>query len=115
MTCSFPGGASQVALMLKSSPDNAGDIRDMSSIPESGRPPEGGDGSPLQYSFLESALEGGSWKATVHRVPKSGTQLKQLSAQHSSRILEKKAFTTFSNSHVSHCRRMGYKPISNKS
>jgi len=66
------GGASKVALMLKNPPDNAGDLRDMSSVPESGRSPEEGDGNPLQYSCLESALDRGSWKATVHRVPKSG-------------------------------------------
>ena len=66
------GGASKVAPMLKNPPDNAGDLRDMSSVPESGRSPDVGDGNPLQYSCLESALDRGSWKATVHRVPKSG-------------------------------------------
>ena len=44
----FPGSASG-----KEPPANAGDIRDMSSIPGSGRFPGGGHGNPLQYSCLE--------------------------------------------------------------
>ena len=37
--------------MVKNPPVNAGDVRDMSSIPESGRSPEEGDGNPLQHSW----------------------------------------------------------------
>ena len=33
----------------------------------------------LQYSSLENPMDGGAWQATVHRVTKSRTQLKQLS------------------------------------
>ena len=40
--------ASQVILVVKNLPATAGDIRETSSIPESGRSP-GGDGYPLQY------------------------------------------------------------------
>ena len=40
-----------MALVVKNSPDNAGDIRDSGSIPELGRAPGGGHGSPLQYSL----------------------------------------------------------------
>ena len=40
-------GASQVALMVKNPPANAGGIRDMGSIPGSGRSPAGGHGNPL--------------------------------------------------------------------
>ena len=47
-------GASQVALMIKNPPANAGDIRDMGLIPGSGRSPGGGHGNPLQYSSLEN-------------------------------------------------------------
>jgi len=47
-------GASQVALVVKNPPDNAGDIRDAGSILGSGRSPGGGDGNPLQYSCLEN-------------------------------------------------------------
>ena len=40
-------GASQVALVVKSPPANAGDIRDAGSIPGSGRSPGGGQGNPF--------------------------------------------------------------------
>ena len=39
--------ALQVALVVKNLPANAGDIRDVGSIPGSGRSPEGGHGNPL--------------------------------------------------------------------
>ena len=42
-------------------PANAGDLRDAGSIPGSGRSPGGGHGSPLQYSCLETPLDGGAW------------------------------------------------------
>ena len=47
-------GASQVVLVIKNLPANAGDVRDTGSIPELGRSPEGGHGNPLQYSHLEN-------------------------------------------------------------
>ena len=37
-----------------------------------------GNGSPLQYSCLENAMDGGAWWAAVHGVTKSWTRLKQL-------------------------------------
>ena len=40
--------------MVKNPSANAGDIRDMGSIPGSRRSPGGGDGNPLQYSCLEN-------------------------------------------------------------
>ena len=40
--------------MIKNPPANAGDIRDLGSIPGSGRSPGGGHGDPLQYSCLEN-------------------------------------------------------------
>ena len=40
----------------------------MSSIPESGRSPGGGNGNPLQYSFLENSMNRGAWWATVQEV-----------------------------------------------
>ena len=49
-------GASQVALVVKNLPANAGDIRDASSVPGSGRSPGGGRGNPLQYPCLENLL-----------------------------------------------------------
>ena len=60
-------------LVVKNLPANAGDIRDMGSIPGSGRSPGGGHGNPLQYSCLENLKDGGSWQATDHRVTKSLT------------------------------------------
>ena len=39
----------------------------------------GGHGNPLQYSSLESPMDREAWQATVHRVTKSWTRLKQLS------------------------------------
>ena len=47
-------GASQVVLVVKNPPANTGDIRDVDSIPESGRSPRGGNGNPLQCSCLEN-------------------------------------------------------------
>ena len=61
---------------------NAEDIRDerdAGSIPGLERSTGGGHGTPLQYSYLEKPMDGGAWKATIHRVAKSKTQLKQLS------------------------------------
>ena len=43
--------ASQVVLVVKNWPANAGDV---SLIPGLERPPGGGHGNPLQYSFLEN-------------------------------------------------------------
>ena len=57
---------------------NAGDIRDVGSIPGSERSPGGGHGNPLQYSCLENAMDRGAWHALVNRVAKSFTRLKQL-------------------------------------
>ena len=69
------GGASKVALMLKNPPVNAGDVRDMSSIPESRRSLGKGNGNPLQYSCLGKPIDRGAWWATVQRVTKSQTRL----------------------------------------
>ena len=53
-------GASQVALVGKNLPANAGDIRDGGLKPGSGRTPGGGHGNPLQYSCLENSMDGRS-------------------------------------------------------
>ena len=57
--------------MVKNLPANAGDIRDASLIPGSGRLPGGGNGNPLQYSCLENPMDREAWQATVHGVTKS--------------------------------------------
>ena len=59
--------------MGKESSYNIGDIRDMGSIPMSGRSPGGGHGNPLQYSCMENPRDRGAWRATVHGVTKSQT------------------------------------------
>ena len=48
--------ASHVVLVVKKLPASAGDIRDVGSIPESGRSPRAGNGNPLQYSCLENPM-----------------------------------------------------------
>ena len=67
--------ASQVALVVKNPPANAGDVRDAGLIPGLERSPEGGNGNPLQYSCLENPTDRGAWQAKVHGVTKSWTQL----------------------------------------
>ena len=66
----FPGGS-----VVNDPPANA---RDMGSIPGSGRSPGEGNDNPLQYSCLENHMDRGAWWATLHRVTKSRTWLKQL-------------------------------------
>ena len=60
--------------MVKNPRVNAGDARDESSIPGSGKAPGVGNGNPLWYSCLENYMERGAWRATVHGVAKSQTQ-----------------------------------------
>ena len=54
---------------------HAGGKRDVGVIPGLGGFPEGGNGNPLQYSYLENSMGRGAWRATVHKVSKSQTQL----------------------------------------
>ena len=63
----------------KESEDNAGDLREMGSVPGSGRFRGRGNSNPLQYSCLENPMDKGAWQATVYRVTKSQTQLEGLS------------------------------------
>ena len=58
-------GASQEVLVVKNLPANAGDIRDVGSIPGSGRSPGGERGNSLQYSCLGNPMDKGTWWATV--------------------------------------------------
>ena len=53
--------ASQVMLVVKNIPANAGDIRCAGSILGSGRSPGKGNGNPLQSSCLENPMDGGAW------------------------------------------------------
>ena len=45
-----------------------------------------GNGTPLQHSCLENPMDGGAWRATVHRVAESNTT-EQLSTQHTHSFL----------------------------
>ena len=56
--------------MVKNLPTYAGDP---GSVPGLRRSPEGGNGSPLQYSYLENSMDRGAWQATVYRVTKNQT------------------------------------------
>ena len=51
-------------LVINNLPANAGDIRDVGSIPGSGRCPGRENGNPLQYLCLENSTDRGAWKAT---------------------------------------------------
>ena len=66
----FPSGT-----VVKSLLASAGASRDSGLIPGSGRSPGVGNGNPLQCSCLENLMDRGAWRATVHRVAKSQTQL----------------------------------------
>ena len=68
--------ASLVVLVVKNPPANAGDIRDMVSIPGSEGSSGGGHSNPIQYSCLENPMDSGAWWATVHVVAKNQTRLK---------------------------------------
>ena len=65
--------ASQVVLVVKNPPANAGDMRDVGSIPGSGKSPGGDHGNPYQYSCLENPMDRRAWQATIHGVAKSLT------------------------------------------
>ena len=54
-------------------------VRDAGSTSGLGRAPGGGHGSPLHYSCIVNPMDRGAWRATVHRVARSQTQLKLLS------------------------------------
>ena len=64
--------------MVKNPPINAGDIRDVGSIPGSRGSPGKGHDNPFQFCCLEKPVDRGAWQPTVHRVPESPTRLKQL-------------------------------------
>ena len=86
---SFPG-----ATAVKNLPGNTGDTRGMGSTPASGRSPGGGNGNPLQYSCLEYSTDRGAWRATVHRMAKSQTQLTDWAQHHVwARILTRLSYT----------------------
>ena len=76
-TLGFPSGS-----VIKNPPANAGDARDVGSIPGSGRSPGVGNGHPLQYFCLENPMNRGAWRATVHGVAKIQTWLSRHALTH---------------------------------
>ena len=62
----IPGGSA-----IKDIPANAGDARDMGSIPRSGRSSGEENGNPVQYLCLENTMERGAWWVAIHGVTKS--------------------------------------------
>ena len=66
----------------KESAFGAGVGGDASLIPGSGKIPWRRKCNPLQYLCLENLMNRGVWRATVHKVAKSQTRLKQLSTTH---------------------------------
>ena len=59
--------------MVKNLLANVGDVRDVSSIPGSGRLPGGGHGNPFQYSLLEKSVDRGAWWSMVNSVAELDT------------------------------------------
>ena len=66
----FPGDT-----VVKNLPANAGEAGDLGWIPELGRSPGVGNGSPLQCCCLENTMDKGAWWAIVHVVAESQTGL----------------------------------------
>ena len=64
---------SQVALVVKNLPVNAGEARNLGFIPGFRRSSGREQDDPLQYSCLENLMDRGVWWTTVHRVAKSWT------------------------------------------
>ena len=57
--------ASQMALVVKNPPTNAGDIRDVGSVLGFGISPGEGNGNPLHYSCLGNSMDRGAWGASL--------------------------------------------------
>ena len=64
-TSTSPSDAHQVELVVKNLPANAGDVRDVGSIPGSGRsdPLKKVMANLLQYYCLETSMDRGTWWA----------------------------------------------------
>jgi len=67
--------ATQVVLVVKNLPANAGDAKDMGSIPGLGRSPGEGNGNPFQYSHLENPMDRATQWAPVHGIESDTTEL----------------------------------------
>ena len=65
--------ASQVGVVVRNPPANAGDTGDMGSIPGLGRSSGAGNGNLLWYSCLENPMDRETWQAIAHGIAKSWT------------------------------------------
>ena len=65
VVCICQSWDSQVVLVVKKLPANAGDLKDTGSVPGLERSPGEGNGYPLQYSCLENSIDRGAWQAAV--------------------------------------------------
>ena len=70
-----PCQTNRISLVVQTGKESACNAGDPDPIPGLGRSPGEGYGYPLQDSCLENPMDRGSWKATVHRVTNSQTQL----------------------------------------
>ena len=60
-----------MALLVKNPLANAGDLKDVGSVPGYERSLGGGHDNPFQYACLENSMDRGAWWTTVHSVVKS--------------------------------------------
>ena len=81
--CKRLSWASLVALVVKNSPANAGNLSDSGWISAWGRSSGGERGNALQYSCLENSMDREAWRATVHSAAQSQARLKRFSTQRS--------------------------------
>ena len=65
----------EAVLVVKNLPADTADLRDMGSIPGSGRSPGEGNGNLLQNSCLGSPMDRGAWQTTVLGVARSPIRL----------------------------------------
>ena len=68
--------------MVKNPPANAGDVRDVGSIPGSGKSPGRRHGNALQHSCLENPMDRGAWQATVYGLQRVRQDRSDLACMH---------------------------------
>ena len=96
--------ASQVVLVVKNLPANAGDIRDAGSIPGLGWSYGGANGNPLQYSCLENPMDRGAWWAMGLQRVGQGWGRELDTTEHACACTHT---DTHTHTHKSSCRRHG--------
>ena len=69
-------------LVVKNLPANAGDVRDLGSIPGLGRSPTIGNSNLVHYSCLENHMDREAWRATSMGSQKVGHDCRDLVHMH---------------------------------